>query len=244
MYFSRIVVLDTTTQANAPIFGVDQNMKVNEWNRRTAELTGYSKPEAMGKDLLSEFISPDYRDSVHTVLKRALKGEETANYELPLYSKSGARVELLLNATTRRDSSGAITGVVGVAQDISARKAVSKVVNKVTQDLNRILADANGQENEGDEALSAAATAKKALTKLTKLLQMVGSGKCESLPFWTIDFSELKIMKKIGRGAHGTVFKAMWRGKNVAVKRITTFLDSSARNAFVRELTVISGLRQ
>ena len=35
----------------------------------------------------------------------------------------------------------------------------------------------------------------------------------------------------------------MWRGKSVAVKRITTFLDSGARDAFVRELTVISGLR-
>ena len=43
------------------------------------------------------------------------------NYELSLTAKNGARVELLLNATTRRNAKGVVTGVVGVAQDITAR---------------------------------------------------------------------------------------------------------------------------
>ena len=32
--------------ANAPIFGIDVNGNVNEWNRKTAEITGFSKDEA------------------------------------------------------------------------------------------------------------------------------------------------------------------------------------------------------
>lgn len=37
--------------ANAPIFGIDVEGKVNEWNNKTAEITGFSKNEAIGKDL-------------------------------------------------------------------------------------------------------------------------------------------------------------------------------------------------
>lgn len=32
--------------ANAPIFGIDRDGKVSEWNRKTAEITGFSKSEA------------------------------------------------------------------------------------------------------------------------------------------------------------------------------------------------------
>ena len=35
--------------ANAPIFGVDADGNVNEWNGKTAEITGYRKEEAMNK---------------------------------------------------------------------------------------------------------------------------------------------------------------------------------------------------
>ena len=52
----------------------------------------------------------------------ALWGKETANFEFPLYTKNGKRVEVLLNAATRRAASGAIVGVVGVGQDITDRK--------------------------------------------------------------------------------------------------------------------------
>ena len=37
--------------ANAPIFGIDVEGKVNEWNNKTAEITGFSKDEAIGMHL-------------------------------------------------------------------------------------------------------------------------------------------------------------------------------------------------
>ena len=53
------------------------------------------------------------------MLDAALKGTEASNFEFPLYTKGGDRVQVLLNATTRRDAMGGITGVVGVGQDIT-----------------------------------------------------------------------------------------------------------------------------
>jgi PAS domain S-box-containing protein len=105
--------------ANAPIFGIDAQGRVNEWNQQSEKITGFTKAEVMGRDLVADFITDDYKLSVGEVLAKALTGEQTANYEFPLYTKSGERVDVLLNSTTRRDARGQISGVVGVGQNIT-----------------------------------------------------------------------------------------------------------------------------
>ena len=102
--------------ANAPIFGIDVNGNVNEWNNKTAEITGFSKKEAFDKPLVSTFIVPSLRQSVQEVLDNALKGRGTSNYELEFRTKSNEIRYLLVNAPTRRDAENNIVGVVGVAQ--------------------------------------------------------------------------------------------------------------------------------
>ena len=59
--------------ANAPIFGIDHNGLVNEWNNKSVEITGYSKDEVMGKSLVDVYISEDFRASVKSVLDDALQ---------------------------------------------------------------------------------------------------------------------------------------------------------------------------
>ena len=105
--------------ANAPIFGIDTEGRVNEWNQRSEQITGFTKAEVMGRDLVANFITDDYKVSVGEVLAKALHGQETANYEFPLFTQSGDRVDVLLNSSTRRDPDGQIVGVVGVGQDIT-----------------------------------------------------------------------------------------------------------------------------
>jgi PAS domain S-box-containing protein len=105
--------------ANAPIFGIDADGKVNEWNQQAENITGFSKTDVMGRDLVADFITDDYKVSVGRVLSKALNGEQTANFEFPLFNKSGGSVDVLLNSTTRRDATGKVTGVVGVGQDIT-----------------------------------------------------------------------------------------------------------------------------
>jgi PAS domain S-box-containing protein len=38
--------------ANAPIFGIDSRALVNEWNNKFAAITGFSREEVVGKDLV------------------------------------------------------------------------------------------------------------------------------------------------------------------------------------------------
>ena len=71
--------------------------------------------------------------------ENALLGVQTDNYQLPLFTKDGKRVELLLNAATRCDASGAIVGVVGVGQDITA-------INESQAKLSQV-ANSNGNKS-------------------------------------------------------------------------------------------------
>jgi PAS domain S-box-containing protein len=139
--------------ANAPIFGIDNNGKVNEWNKKSAEITGFHADDVLGKNLVEEFISPDYREPVNEVLQKALKGDETSNYEFPLYTKDNDLVMVLLNATTRRDAKGDVVGVVGVGQDITELDSSRAEMARVAQDLTQLIDTANapifGIDNNG-----------------------------------------------------------------------------------------------
>ena len=105
--------------ANAPIFGIDNDGHVNEWNQSAEKITGFKRDEVLGKSLVESYITKDYQTVVEKVLKNALKGQETANYEFPLFTKEGKRVRVLLNSSARRNAEGKIVGVLGVGQDIT-----------------------------------------------------------------------------------------------------------------------------
>ena len=79
------------------------------------------------------------------MLQNALKGKETANFEFPLYSKKGERVEILLNAATRRDAHGQISGVVGVGQDITELNKGKAELARVANDLKMLIESANAR---------------------------------------------------------------------------------------------------
>ena len=93
-----LALIDT---ANAPIFGVDTDLLITEWNQKAAQITGYSKEEVLGKPLVDTYITAEYKDPVRSVLTAAATGgQQAASYEFPLYTKTGERRELLLNATS------------------------------------------------------------------------------------------------------------------------------------------------
>jgi PAS domain-containing protein len=46
--------------ANAPIFGIDANGLVNEWNLKSASITGFLRDEVMGKNLVQVLFHYSY----------------------------------------------------------------------------------------------------------------------------------------------------------------------------------------
>lgn len=128
--------------ANTPIFGINQTGIINEWNHTAEQITGYKKDEVLGSNWIK--LTPiDSEEGAKKIIKDALKGKQTANYEFTTISKDGQKVILLVNTTTRRDTAGKITGVLGVGQDITElvgyRKELEVKVNERTLKLNEAL---------------------------------------------------------------------------------------------------------
>ena len=105
-------------------------------NKCAANISGYTSEDTMGHHLVKEFITEDFRAFVQEVLEKALQGQETANFQFPLVTKGGTRVEVLLNATSRRDAEGRVIGVVGIGQDITARIAQEQEYARVIETAN------------------------------------------------------------------------------------------------------------
>lgn len=117
--------------ANAPIFGIGVDGNVNEWNNKTAEVTGYLKEEAFDESLVEKFIAPAMRHQVAEIMNKALAGHATSNYEVEIIAKSKEIRVLLVNATTRRDQDHNIVGVVGVAQDVTEDRKHSRQLREM-----------------------------------------------------------------------------------------------------------------
>lgn len=146
--------------ANTPIFGIDVDGLVNEWNQTAARITGYEKDEVMGRSLVDDFITEEYKQSVRAVLDTALGGVDTANFEFPLYSKSGDRLMILLNATARRDARGDVIGVVGVGQDITELDAAREELRAERVSLEDKVKERTGQLEQANLELERASRLK------------------------------------------------------------------------------------
>jgi hypothetical protein len=78
---------------------------------------GYSTKEFMGKNLFAECILDKLMAGVQSVLDQALQGEERANFQCLLMTKSGTHLEVLFNATTSRNEQRNVIAIVGIKQE-------------------------------------------------------------------------------------------------------------------------------
>eukprot|EP00978_Attheya_sp_CCMP212_P016856 scaffold44492_cov56-Attheya_sp.AAC.4 len=111
---------------------------VNEWNFKTAEITGFTREEAMNKPLVS-LLEP----SIKSVMDKALKGEETSNYAVEFKNRENETKHILLNATSRRDEHHNIVGVLGVGQDVTEVTKHDREVAAMANELRQLVNTAN-----------------------------------------------------------------------------------------------------
>lgn len=118
-------------------------MDVNEWNDKTAEITGYTKEEAFDCSFVDTFIVPSMQASVRDVLESAKQGRGTSNFEVEFRTKSNEIRHILVNATTRRDAENHVVGVVAVAQDVTEAVQRDRAVAGMALELRQLIDTAN-----------------------------------------------------------------------------------------------------
>ncbi len=134
--------------ANVPIFGIDQHGKINEWNRVSFELTGFSRTEMIGRNWVSNLLEPEYHEVVTAIMKDALNGVPVSNFELPLLSKKKQKLSLLLSISPRRDAENKIVGATIVGQNITELIEYKQNLERMVYDRTRELNEALQKEKE------------------------------------------------------------------------------------------------
>lgn len=127
-------LLNVIQTAQAPIFGIDCALCVNEWNLKAQEITGFSKTDVFNMPFLN-LIEDEYKNNVESILRKALMGENTANYQQKMVTKNKATIILILNATTRYNMDKKICGVIGIAQDVTELFYLQSVLLRENNDL-------------------------------------------------------------------------------------------------------------
>ncbi|MBT1703941.1 PAS domain S-box protein [Chryseosolibacter indicus] len=129
--------------ANVPIFGIDRNGYINEWNKVSAQLTGISKSDILGRRWIDELVGTDSRYDCEAMITEVLDGNPVSNFELSINTKNNKTLVLLLSASARRDIERCINGAIIVAQDISElidyRKNLERMVQARTRELNKAI---------------------------------------------------------------------------------------------------------
>jgi PAS domain S-box-containing protein len=129
--------------ANTLIFGVDERGYVNEWNDKTAEITGFTGDYAFNSPFIENFIADSHRDAVRSIQESALQGRGTANYELELRTRGNEMRHLLVTVSTRRNAEHAVCGALYIAHDITEASKHDRAVTAMASELRQLIDTAN-----------------------------------------------------------------------------------------------------
>lgn len=129
--------------ANTPIFGLDRDGRINEYNHRAGEILGYTKEEVIGHNFLEKVVGSDSRQLIGEKISEVYNGTPFGNLEVPMITRGGKQVIILLNATPRKTSHDEIENLFLVGQDITEftryRRLLEERVKERTQELQAAL---------------------------------------------------------------------------------------------------------
>ncbi|MBN2715490.1 MAG: PAS domain S-box protein [Deltaproteobacteria bacterium] len=114
--------------ANAPVVVVDQDGKVYLLNKTFETLTGMTREEIMGRELLALVPSAN-RARLLPYILRAVQGESATNIEMK-FPKSGTDdvAHIAFNSAPIYNSLGQIEGVIFVGQDLTLVKDLQRQI--------------------------------------------------------------------------------------------------------------------
>ncbi|MGE0453208.1 MAG: PAS domain S-box protein [Vicinamibacteria bacterium] len=107
--------------ANDIVYTHDPSGRVTSFNRAGEAITGYTRDEVLGTDIL-QLVAPEQRSLAGQMIESKLAGAEAATtYELEIVTRDGRRVPLEVSSRLVL-ADGRPVGVQGMARDVSERK--------------------------------------------------------------------------------------------------------------------------
>jgi len=109
-------------QVEAGVIALDRGRRVTHWNRGAEKLYGWRPNEVMGRTLDEIGMLTSGPGASGDPVGKQIGGGSPWEGEVEAHRKDGSRFPTLTSISPTRDSTGAVTGFVGVSVDITLRK--------------------------------------------------------------------------------------------------------------------------
>ncbi len=115
---------------SAPLAAVyfDLEGRVRMWNQAAERMTGWRREEVIGQPL--PYNTPDEEAIFTQLLDRVRQGEDIRGEEVPSYRRDGTPVTLRVFTSLVHNPQGRPVGVMGMAEDATARKAAQEALER------------------------------------------------------------------------------------------------------------------
>ena len=133
---SETFLKNIITDVSEGIVALDSSLRITLWNPFMETLTGIPSLRVMGKRL-DEIFPQSKNTGILAMIEQARTGEtvETADLPVLLNAKKETPIWVRGIASPLKDHEGSITGVIGVVQDITARKRAELALQEATREL-------------------------------------------------------------------------------------------------------------
>jgi PAS domain S-box-containing protein len=110
--------------AGSAIVGVRLDGTVFEWNREAEALFGVARVDALGREYVGTFATPDFRAQIASGIASVLDGQVLRNLVWPVNGARGERRTVIWNITPLRSGEGGpVHGLIAAGVDITEREA-------------------------------------------------------------------------------------------------------------------------
>ncbi|HZZ86370.1 MAG TPA: ATP-binding protein [Anaeromyxobacteraceae bacterium] len=123
--FLKTYLEDLIENANALIVVVNRELEVLVFNRALSRLTGHSREEALGEELL-ELVPEEERRRLARVMTRTLEGEPVSSFETRFAMRPAGQARIAFNTSPIYGSSGEVEGVIAIGHDLTGLRAAEE----------------------------------------------------------------------------------------------------------------------
>lgn len=133
--------------------GVSLDGRITSWNAAAQNMFGYRAEEAMGRPVDELLIPAERASEAATMIERIHRGLPTPTYDTTRRTHDGRELEVAISMAPLRDGEGRIVGMVKTMRDISAAKVAERALQKLTSELERMVAERTASLEEAQRDL-------------------------------------------------------------------------------------------
>ncbi|MCA1596224.1 MAG: PAS domain S-box protein [Chloroflexi bacterium] len=130
-FAARAAIVEASDDA---IIGEDMNGVIVTWNGGARRLYGYTAEEAIGRS--ASFLIPwDLPEELTQILAKIRLGQTIEHHETVRVRKDGKRLDVSFTLSPMRDGQGHITGIAGIARDITEARRSEAELRRSNEEL-------------------------------------------------------------------------------------------------------------